>query len=176
LEAGDKRFGLRLAYNYSYANVPGWNDGGSGAEVGVHGLFTVGHEISIHTGVNGILRLPINSRYAEMTEIAVSVPVVVHYNPFMLLPNRTFWEERFFVELGLQVDVPVLSTHGYYEFSDKFEDRRPFDIGAVIGFVSYLGGGVALDLRYCLSFTHILKSNRSSYLNQGSLGLRFFFN
>jgi hypothetical protein len=179
---------MRLAYNYSYANMPsifGSNPGGSGAEVGVHGLFTFAHEISIHTGINGILRLPVQSTRLgfDLTEIALSIPLVVHYNPFMLLPNRTSWEERFFVELGVQADIPISSTDGYYKITSGVDDmpfglgkRMPVDVGAVVGFVSYLGGGVAIDLRYCFSFTRTFEDAGRSYLNQGSIGLRFYFN
>ncbi|GBU21490.1 hypothetical protein R80B4_01383 [Fibrobacteres bacterium R8-0-B4] len=145
-------FGCRVAYNNSYVNdmtlTMAEFDGhklsyhdyanklgaGHGFEFGVTAAYIITEDFSLEAGGNIAYRRPVNMDVADVSEFALTFPILVRWN----IPGSLF-----FVQGGAVIDVPIKAMI-------KWEDKAPadFDARAPIDFGFILGGGFQINKNF----------------------------
>jgi len=180
------RLGARIAYNNSYLRSASvserYADDETGIvvnryenEIGPGGIaggvvvdFGITNKLSIITGFEAVYRVPVNMEILTVSEAALSIPLLVRWRLTENLPV--------FIDAGIQADVP-LSTKLTIEGNDPvtLQERKPFDIGIVLGAGYFIGKNLSIDIRGIIGVTPFDEDNKKHLMNQLNLGLNYIF-
>jgi opacity protein-like surface antigen len=145
---------------------------GGGLAIGI----PLGSQLSFNPGVNFLYRKLFsydkNSVEQYVSELALSVPVVVQFRPVS--------DVGAYVSAGVQADLPFSSEMtmkaGGQEQSTKIDKRSTIDFGLSFGAGYMINENIGVDARFTLGLTHLTsESGDDSSLQQYTASVIYFF-
>jgi hypothetical protein len=172
---GKTRLGARAAFNMSSTTMGQGitNEFGGGWEAGLLAGIPIVGTMTFNPGLNFMYRQPVNfklgSQKISAHEYAISTPLLIQLMPL--------GGPIFYVNGGLQVDFPFNFHSRTGSATISFNDRAPFDVGAVAGTGLFLAGEfIAIDFKVGVGLMEYdTKNKHSGQLIHGTLGLIYWF-
>jgi hypothetical protein len=108
---------------------------------------------------------------ANMTELAISIPVLLHFAPFENVP--------LYLEAGVQLDIPIspeIKSKDTYKDTivemtyDFLTNHRTIDFGIVLGVGGMVTSNLGIDFRYVMGMTGLFEDFTERYYYHGKDG------